>query len=422
VKWYTLAAEQGNVYAQNGLALALLHGRGTEKNPKEALRLLKSAVRNGLKGGYSETTIGWSYFTGKHAPAIPKNFAKSLYWNHLGSRAGHANAHSNLALHYFGGFGVEQNFSKMVYHLIKSVEFFDENLKWVTEEPDEWLDYRHMASSHFWNARVLYWKAISTGKRSYIYDLKKMNPEHEAERREQNRIAREQQEANTSGSGFFISKLGHVLTNQHVVSDCETVTVGDSADRQVTADVLDTDRRNDLALLRISSTKMASAETKFLISKLNIKVVPKASDGLMRLEDVELGEDVLVAGFPYADFFSSTIKVTTGIVSSTRGFGDDSGRFQIDAAVQPGSSGGPIYDENGNIVGVVVAQLNKMKFAEQLGSLPELVNFGIKASTVKQFLNTSGLPTNWSERSQLMSTRDLAKIAESQTVMVVCHR
>ena len=211
-------------------------------------------------------------------------------------------------------------------------------------------------------------------------------------------------------------------TNQHVVGGCETVTVGDSADRQVTADVLDTDRRNDLALLRISSTKMASAETKSLISKLNIKVVPKASDGLMRSEDAELGEDVLVAGFPYAELFSSTIKVTKGIVSATRGMGDDSGQFQIDAAVQPGSSGGPIYDENGNIVGVVVAQLNKMKFAEQLGSLPENVNFGIKASTVKQFLNTSGLPTNWSERSQLMSTRDLAKIAESQTVMVVCHR
>ena len=167
---------------------------------------------------------------------------------------------------------------------------------------------------------------------------------------------------------------------------------------------------------------MASAETKSLISKLNIKVVPKASDGLMRSEDVELGEDVLVAGFPYADLFSSTIKVTKGIVSATRGFSDDSGQFQIDAAVQPGSSGGPIYDENGNIVGVVVAQLNRMNFVEKLGSLPELVNFGIKASTVEQFLNSSELSTNWSERSQLMSTRDLAKIAESQTVMVVCHR
>ena len=171
VKWYLLAVEQGNALAQNNLAIALLHGKGTEKNPKEALRLLKAAVQNGLKGGYSETTIGWSYFTGKHAPAIPKNFSKSLYWNNLGARAGHANAHSNLALHYFGGFGVEQSFSKMVHHLIKSAELFDEKLKRVTEKPDEWFDYKHMALAHFWNARVLYWKAISTGKRSYINKL-----------------------------------------------------------------------------------------------------------------------------------------------------------------------------------------------------------------------------------------------------------
>ena len=47
-------------------------------------------------------------------------------------------------------------------------------------------------------------------------------------------------------------------------------------------------------------------------------------------------------------------------------------------------------DENGNIIGVVVSQLNKLKVAKAIGSLPELVNFGIKASTVKQFLNSSG--------------------------------
>ena len=71
---------------------------------------------------------------------------------------------------------------------------------------------------------------------------------------------------------------------------------------------------------------------------------------------------------------------------------------------------------------MVVAQLNKLKLAETIGSLPENVSFGIKASTVRQFLNASGLPTKWSERSQTMSTRELAKIAKSQTVMVVCHR
>ena len=226
----------------------------------------------------------------------------------------------------------------------------------------------------------------------------------------------------TSGSGFFISKLGHVITNQHVVSDCRKVTVGDNSKKQVTATVIETDRRNDLALLRISNMKTASVETKSLIRKLRIKVVPLAMDGLMRFEDVELGEDVLVAGYPYGEFLSNTIKVTKGIVSATRGWGDDIGQFQIDAAVQPGNSGGPIYDENGNIVGVVVAQPNKQKFAKTVGSLPELVNFGIKASTVRQFLNASGLPTKWSKRSKSMSTRELAKIAKSQTVMVVCHQ
>ena len=123
---------------------------------------------------------------------------------------------------------------------------------------------------------------------------------------------------NTTGSGFFVSKLGHIITNEHVVRQCGSVTVGDNTNNQVTASVLDTDKRNDLALLRISSTKMASAETKSLISKLGLKLVPLASEGLFKSEDVELGEDILVAGFPHGDFYSDGIKVTRGIVSGKR--------------------------------------------------------------------------------------------------------
>jgi S1-C subfamily serine protease len=221
---------------------------------------------------------------------------------------------------------------------------------------------------------------------------------------------------------LFVSKLGHLITNEHVVRDCRSVTVGDNAKKQVTVTVVETDKRTDLALLKISTTDMASADTKSLISKLSIKIVPLASWGLLRSDDVELGERVLVAGYPYGEIFSSTVKVTLGIVSAIRGMGDDSGQFQLDAAVQAGNSGGPIYDENGNIVGVVVAQLNKLKVAKAIGSLPENVNFGIKASTVRQFLTSSGLPTKWSTRSRSMSTKNLAKIAKNQTVMVVCHR
>ena len=226
----------------------------------------------------------------------------------------------------------------------------------------------------------------------------------------------------SSGTAFFVSISGHLVTNKHVVRDCKNVTVGDDANRQVGANVLETDRRNDLALLKISSTTKASAETKSLIRKLGLSVAPLSSSCLLRSEDVELGERILVAGFPYGELFSNTIKVTGGMVSAIRGIGDDSGQFQMDAAVQPGNSGGPIYDANGNIVGVVVAQLNKMKVAQTTGSMPENVNFGIKASTVRQFFTSSGLPTKWSSRSISMTTRELARIAKNQTVMVVCHQ
>ena len=219
-----------------------------------------------------------------------------------------------------------------------------------------------------------------------------------------------------TGSGFFVSKMGHVITNAHVVKGCKKLTVGDNANKQVPAEVINTDTSNDLALLKLFSLEMASAESKSLIQKLSIAVVPLASKGLLRSDDVRLGEKILVAGYPFGDAFSSAIKVTTGVVSSTRGVGDDSGQFQLDAAVQPGNSGGPIYDSDGNIVGVVISQLNKKTF----GGLVENVNFGIKASTVRQFLVSSGLSSKKADQATEKSTEQLAEIAQNQALMVMC--
>ncbi len=255
----------------------------------------------------------------------------------------------------------------------------------------------------------------------------KKEPSHLAEEKRQRQAQAEkkppfkkQTPQSGTGSGFFVSKMGHVITNAHVVQNCNKVTIGDNANKQVPAELINTDRSNDLALLKLSTLEMASAESKALIQKLGIVVVPIASKGLLRSKDVRLGEKVLVAGYPFGDVFSNTIKVTSGIVSATRGAGDDSGQFQLDAAVQPGNSGGPIYDSGGNIVGVVISQLDKLKMAKAIGSLPENVNFGIKASTVRQFLTSSGLPSKKSERTEEKSTEQLAEIAQNQALMVMC--
>ena len=264
-------------------------------------------------------------------------------------------------------------------------------------------------------------------KKQFEDRREKKEPSHLAEEKRQRQAQAEkkppfkkQTPQSGTGSGFFVSKMGHVITNAHVVKNCSKVTVGDNANKQVPAEVVNADKSNDLALLKLSTLEMASAESKSLIQKLGIVVVPLASEGLLRSEDVRLGEKVLVAGYPFGDVFSNTIKVTSGIVSATRGAGDDSGQFQLDAAIQPGNSGGPIYDSGGNIVGVVISQLDKLKMAKAIGSLPENVNFGIKASTVRQFLISSGLPSKKSERTEEKSTEQLAEIAQNQALMVMC--
>ena len=194
------------------------------------------------------------------------------------------------------------------------------------------------------------------------------------------------------GSGFFVSNLGHVVTSAHIIKGCKNISAGGNSKNQITVQLISTDNRSDLALLKFKSPDMASQSSKSFIQKLGIKVGPLTSNGLLRAVDVKLGEEVLVAGYPFGALFSDTLKVTSGIVSATRGAGDNSGQFQLDAAVQIGNSGGPIYDRSGSIVGVVMSQLKSLKVGKAVGTYPENMHFGIKASTVNSFLVSNGLP------------------------------
>ena len=220
--------------------------------------------------------------------------------------------------------------------------------------------------------------------------------------------------SNEIGSGFYVSKFRHIITNQHVVNQCKKITVGDSVVKQIPADLIASDKMNDLAILKTISMEMASAETKSFIQNLSVEIVPIVSGGLMRSEDVNGGEEIVVAGYPLGNMVSDTIKVTKGIVSATRGMDNNFSQFEIDAVIRKGNSGGPIYDKRGNIVGVAVSRLSVNR--------TDTINFGIKGSTVKQFLSANDVPTTWANRVQRIDTQDLYKIASKQTVMVVCHR
>ena len=194
-----------------------------------------------------------------------------------------------------------------------------------------------------------------------------------------------------SGSGFFVSNEGHVITNHHVIEGCNTTKVSFKGN-QVDAQILAVDKMNDIAIL-----------------KTNIK-----PDSIFPIsnEDVSLLEDVVVAGYPLGKQVSSAIKTHKGVVTALAGAGDNYSNFQTDASINAGNSGGPIMNQKGNIVGIAVATW--------VQDGVQGVHFGIKSSTLKTFASSNSLKFSQANNREL-SNKDLGKLITEATVYLECH-
>ena len=128
----------------------------------------------------------------------------------------------------------------------------------------------------------------------------------------------------------------------------------------------------------------------------------------------------MAVGFPYGALLGSQPKVTTGIISATVGIEDDSRIFQTTAPIQPGNSGGPLLDRSGNVVGVIEASLDDFAIAAATGSLPQNVNFAIKAGVIRAFLDTHRIEYRTSSLGAKRETPALANIGRDITVALVC--
>ena len=135
------------------------------------------------------------------------------------------------------------------------------------------------------------------------------------------------------GSGFFIDNQGHIITNQHVVEDEETVRVVLQNRTKVEGRVLARDAKRDVALVKVDSQPG----------------VPLGAPLGVRLGDLPIGTDVLAIGAPGDMGMQGS--VTKGIVSSYR-FVEKQRMLQSDVAVFGGNSGGPLVDAQGRVVGI----------------------------------------------------------------------
>jgi S1-C subfamily serine protease len=214
----------------------------------------------------------------------------------------------------------------------------------------------------------------------------------------------EDEKGPTSGTGFFVSRDGHVITNAHVVEACTNgVLVNSEGSQPNYARVMAQDRTNDLALL-----KTTMAPSRFAAFRTSVR----------------LGEGVAVFGYPFAGVLSTSGNFTLGNITALAGLSDDSRHLQISAPVQGGNSGGPLLDESGNLVGIVVAKLNALRvMIATKGEVPQNVNFAIKAAVAATFLESNGVsPATGSASERKMDPADLADQAKAMSVFIVCDK
>lgn len=172
-----------------------------------------------------------------------------------------------------------------------------------------------------------------------------------------------------SGSAVAVDPH-HVLTNAHVIEGAEKAGIV-LAGRQLPADVVFADVRNDLALLRVDTP---------------IPAVARFRAGL----ELHLGEDLVVLGFPLQGLLGSGPQASAGNVAALCGVGNDSTVFQFTAPIASGNSGGPIVDLSGQVIGLVSSSLNLERLRSS-GANAENVNFGIKGAVARSFLDAFGL-------------------------------
>ena len=171
-----------------------------------------------------------------------------------------------------------------------------------------------------------------------------------------------------NGSGVIISKSGHIITNHHVIEDAEDIEVEFMLDDELqkfNAEVVQVDKTNDLAVLKIFDMNFDGVSE----PPYNFKF--RGSD---------VGTKVYAFGYPMAlSIMGKEIKVTDGMISSKTGFDGNITTYQITAPIQGGNSGGPLFDEQANLIGINSSGIRK--------DIADNVAYSIKTSYVSNLLD-----------------------------------
>lgn len=351
--WFKAAAEKGEPRAMLALADLQLGGAlSSGDNPARACLWFRTAAQaDDPRGAY------------EHGRCLQRrgNPASAVEWLHRGAHGGNADAAFALGQLYFFGTGVSADIEVACY----------------------W--YENAAGKGHRLARRQFQSDCGRGGRVTSTASVRSTPSDDKIR---------------SGSGFFVDKKGHIVTNAHVTRKCGSVTVAYKGQLHQ-AQVKEEDDLDDLALI----------ETQI-----------KPDDIARIARDLPTqGDDVFVLGFPLATVFNNELIATTGTVSALQIDLDEDNFLMFTAPIQPGNSGGPLLTDRGTVIGVVTATLNNIPQLSKNGHVPQGTNFGVDRGKLLMFLGRNKIDYG----TRLFHWRKSAQkiFAESKdfVVQVNCH-
>jgi S1-C subfamily serine protease len=369
-------AENGDAALQYQLGLCYFDGNNVAKDYLEAARWWrKSADQDYAPAQYQ---FGLCCYAGY---GVEQDYAESVKWWSKAAERGNAPAQYNLGCCYFYGYGVAKN-------LVAA---------------DKWLNVASAAGNE--NARQLLSRVeammssdeVAMAQQSFR-DFKPI-PSAEADAPVAGGGAADTSPA-ASGTGFFVTDDGYLVTNNHVVKNAAQIYLVTDTGR-LDATVVKTDAQHDLALLKTEG------------SFESLPVVPSGT--------VPLGATVATIGYPNIRLQGQSPKLAKGEIAALAGAHDDPRYFQISVPLQPGNSGGALVDERGNVVGIVAAKLDANAALLTSGALPENVNYAVKSSYLLNFLNSVPDVAGKlkSPDTDPREFEDVVKSAEQATVLVL---
>jgi S1-C subfamily serine protease len=382
VKWYRKAADQGNANARHNLANMYNTGDGVPKDSTEAAKWYRKAAEQG--DANAQDNLGVKYSSGD---GVPKDSAEAVKWFRKAAELGYADAQYNLAVMYADGDGVPKDTIETLAWLNISAAAGNAQAMQGRREFEDYLGRDATLVAQQRSKEIL--KEIEAAKAHQM--ASKSSP---------SAAGAVTTAPKSSGSGAIVSAQGHVLTAAHVVADAATLSVV-TAQGTWPATVLRIDESNDVAILKISGGPYVP-----------LPIAPSRR--------VRLGQMVATIGFPNIGIQGFSPKVTRGEISSLNGIADDPRGWQISVPVQPGNSGGPLLDEDGNLIGVVVSKLG-LKAAQATGDIPQNVNYAVKSAYALALLEPYLGNDAPEPRQAPISFEDMVAQAQQSVVLVLAY-